>query len=65
MLNAYSDEAKYDACQELIKYMTSKEVQNESFKAANNLPAYTGATEYIKTIKDSLPALSITKTYNT
>ena len=54
MINAYSDEAKYDAIQELVKYMTSKEVQNESFKQANNLPAYTGATEYIKTIKNDL-----------
>ena len=55
MLNAYAHEAKYDACQELIKYITSKEVQNKSFKAANNLPAYSGATEYIKTIKNDLP----------
>lgn len=54
MLNAYSHESKYDACQELVKYMTSKEVQNLSFKEANNLPAYTGATEYIKSIKDTL-----------
>ena len=55
MLNAYAHESKYDACQELIKYMTSKEVQNKSFKAANNLPAYSGATEYIKTIQNDLP----------
>ena len=55
MLNAYADEAKYDACQELVKYLTSKEVQNAAFKECNQLPAYVGSTEYIKTIQNDLP----------
>lgn len=51
MLNAYSHESKYDACQELVAYMTSKEVQNQSFLAANNLPAYVGSSEAISKLE--------------
>ncbi|MBE6143310.1 MAG: extracellular solute-binding protein [Erysipelotrichaceae bacterium] len=54
MLNAYSDEDMYDTYCDIITYLSSKDIQNKSFKEANNLPAYVGATEYIETIKDTI-----------
>ena len=55
MMNAYTiDEDKYIAAQDVVQYLTSKEIQNRSFKEANNMPAYDGATAYLETIKDEL-----------
>lgn len=55
MMNAFKLEGeKQKAAQQIIKYMSSKEVQNESFKKAQNMPAYKGATEYIESIKSEL-----------
>ncbi len=48
MINAYSPASKYAKEQELIKYMASKDVQNESYVECLNVPAYVGATEFIK-----------------
>ena len=48
MINAYSAASKYAKEQELIKYLSSKEVQNASYLECLNVPAYMGATEYIK-----------------
>ena len=53
MLNAHSDPEKYGALQELVMYLSSKEVQNESYKNCMNVPAYVGASEYIKTCYDN------------
>lgn len=53
MINGHSDPSKYLAEQKLIKYLSSKDVQNESFKAASNVPAYLGASEYIKSLYES------------
>ena len=48
MINAYSHANKYAKEQELIKYLSSKDVQNQSYLAAMNVPAYVGASDYIK-----------------
>ena len=48
MINAYSAASKYAKEQELIKYLSSKEVQNDSYLACLNVPAYVGATDFIK-----------------
>jgi len=53
MLNSHSDPAKYVALQQLVKYLSSKEVQNESYVNCLNVPAYVGASEYIKSLFDS------------
>lgn len=52
LINAKSDASKYSAEQKLIKYLISKDVQNESFKECSNLPSYKGSSEYIKTLYD-------------
>ena len=48
MINANSSADKYTAIQELIKYMSSKEIQNRSYLECLNVPAYAGASEFIK-----------------
>ena len=48
MINAYSPASKYAKEQDLIKYLSSKDVQNESYVECLNVPAYVGATEFIK-----------------
>ena len=48
MINAYSDGAKYAKEQELIKYLSGKEVQNASYLECMNVPAYVGAADFIK-----------------
>lgn len=55
MLNAFTVVGdKYFAAQELVQYMSSKEVQNKSFKECNNMPAYKGNEAYIESIKSEL-----------
>ena len=54
MINGASKQKKYAACQELIKYFSSKDIQNLSFKECLNIPAYIVADEYINSIKDEL-----------
>lgn len=48
MINANSSKDKYAKEQELIKFMSSKEAQNRSFLSCLNVPAYVGASEFIK-----------------
>lgn len=50
MINSASAAEKYEDEQTLLKYLTSKEVQNESFMECSNVPAYVGAADYIKTL---------------
>ena len=38
---------KYAALQELVKHLSSKDVQNESFIQCSNVPAYVGASDFI------------------
>ncbi len=56
LINGASAKEKYGAIQALLKYFSSKEVQNRSFKECNNLPAYKGADAYINSIKSELTA---------
>ena len=48
MINAYSPASKYAKEQALIAYLSSKEIQNASYLACLNVPAYQGATEFIQ-----------------
>ncbi len=48
MINANSSKDKYVKEQELIKYMSGKEAQNGSYLSCLNVPAYVGASEFIK-----------------
>ena len=52
MINANSAQSKYAAEQELIMYLSSKEVQNASYLECLNVPAYVGAADYIKQCYD-------------
>ena len=52
MINAYSAAAKYAKEQELILYLSGKEVQNASYLECMNVPAYVGAESYIKQCYD-------------
>ena len=53
MINAHSDVDKYVVLQNIVKYLSSKEVQNESYLNCLNVPAYVGASEYIKSCYDA------------
>ena len=48
MINANSAASKYAKEQELIAYLSGKEVQNQSYLECMNVPAYVGAAEFIK-----------------
>lgn len=48
MINANSAKEKYSKEQDLIKFMSSKEIQNRSYLECLNVPAYVGASEFIK-----------------
>ena len=51
VINGASEGTKYVAEQRLIQYLSSKDMQNKSFKEAMNVPAYQGSIEYIESIK--------------
>ena len=48
MINLNSVPSKYEEEQELVMYLSSKEVQNASYLEVKNVPAYVGASEYIR-----------------
>ncbi len=48
MINANSEASKYVKEQQLIAYMSSKEIQNRSYLECMNVPAYVGAAEFIE-----------------
>ena len=48
MINANSSKDKYAAEQALIKFMSSKEIQNRSYLECLNVPAYVGASTFIQ-----------------
>ena len=52
MINATSNNKKYKAEQELVKFLSSKEVQNQSYLECMNVPAYVGASDFIKSCYD-------------
>ena len=56
VINAASAKEKYVAEQQLIKYLSTKDMQNKSFKEAMNVPAYQGCLDYIETIKGEIDA---------
>lgn len=52
MMNKHCADEKREAAQALMKYLSSKEIQQESFVQCNNVPAFAGVSEYIKENKD-------------
>lgn len=48
MINANSAKEKYAKEQELIMFLSSKEIQNRSFLECLNVPAYVGASQFIE-----------------
>lgn len=54
MINSYSAAEKYVKIQELLTFLSSKDIQNRSFLEAMNVPAYSGADEYVESVKDQL-----------
>ena len=54
LINAASEPSKYVAEQSLVKFLSTKAIQNRSLIACDNLPAYAGASDYIESIKDEL-----------
>lgn len=53
MINSASKANKYEFMQALIKYMSSKSVQDRSFKECLNVPAYSGADAAIKAMYEA------------
>ena len=57
-MNAITDtsdaEGKYNKICQVLKYFSSKDVQNQSFIEALNVPAYAGADEFIEANKDKV-----------
>ena len=58
MINARSAGSKYVAEQKLIQYLSSKAIQDKSFIACNNMPAYKGFADKLDMIKKEHPELS-------
>lgn len=58
MINGSSKSSKYAAEQKLIKYLSSKEMQEKSFIACNNMPAYSGFADRLPEIKAANPDLA-------
>ena len=54
MASLNGDPEKYYKSCKLLRYFSSREVQNESFKEALNVPAYVGSSEYIESVKDEV-----------
>lgn len=55
VINGASSPDKYNAISALVKYLSSKDMQNKSFKECSNVPAYNGASAYIESIKSEIP----------
>jgi len=54
MMNFAASSKKYASMQELITYLSSKDVQLKSFISCANVPAYLGAADDITEIKDQV-----------
>ena len=54
MMNMNVSAEKRPVVQALMKYFSSKEVQKRSFVEVNNVPAFSGVSEYIESVKDEL-----------
>ena len=52
MINANTSGEKYLKAQELVKFMSCKESQNRSYLECLNIPAYVGASDFIKQCYD-------------
>lgn len=64
LINFSASEAKYKSMEEIISYLSSKEMQMESFEVCKNVPAYDGAVDNIEVIKDQLEPTVYNLAYN-
>ncbi len=55
MAKINGDDERYFKCCKLLKYFSNKTAQNNSFKEALNVPAYSGADEFIETCHGEVP----------
>lgn len=51
VINGFADEKHTEYLQDIIKYMTTKEVQERSFKECQNLPAYKNASSEFESMQ--------------
>ena len=58
MINSKIDRAKYDYAQQIIKYLSSKDVQNDAFAKVGIVPSYSSFAENIDAIKAANPDIS-------
>lgn len=58
MINSKIDRAKYDYCQQIIKYLSSKDTQNEAFAKVGIVPSYSTFADNIASIKEANPNIS-------
>ncbi len=55
MINSKIDREKYDYAQQIIKYLSSKETQNDAFTSVGIVPAYSSFASSIDAIKAANP----------
>ena len=58
MINSKIDRDKYDYAQQIIKYLSSKDVQNDAFAKVGIVPSYSSFAENIDAIKAANPGIS-------
>ena len=58
MINSKIDRAKYDYAQQIIKYLSSKDTQNDAFASVGIVPAYSSFADNIDAIKAANPDIS-------
>ena len=56
MMNMHVSAEKEEVVQELMKFLSSKDIQKRSFLQCNNVPAFAGVAEYIESVKGELSA---------
>ena len=58
MINSKIDRDKYDYAQQIIKYLSSKDVQNDAFAKVGIVPSYSSFAKNIDAIKAANPGIS-------
>ncbi len=54
IINGAIANAKYEPIQELLKYISSIDVQKQSYVECKNVPAFKGSDQYIESVKDEV-----------
>ena len=58
MINSKIERAKYESAQQIIKYLSSKDTQNEAFSKVGIVPSYSSFADSIDAIKAANPDIS-------